>query len=310
MFHSTVDLKAEILRLGFQSVGVSKAVALDKEAHQLEQWLNKNYHGDMSYMEHYFDLRIDPTRLMPGCKSVIVLTLNYYQDQQHSDNAKISRYAYGSDYHKVLKNKAKKLHQWMMSKYGDIQFRAFVDSAPIMERVWAEKSGVSWSGKNTLSITPQIGSYFFLMCILTDLEFEYSAPIKDFCGTCKRCIEACPTNAIHQDGYLLDASKCISYLTIELRKNIADEFSDKMDNWLFGCDICQEVCPWNSFAKKTEEEEFNTRDFIKRDLDYWLELEEESWNTISQKSAIKRTGFEGIKKNARFLKNQMSKQKP
>lgn len=303
MVNSLEDLKTEITRLGFQSIGVSKVRILDDEARKLESWLNQNYHGDMSYMERYFDLRIDPSKLMPGCKSVIVLSMNYYQEDQSQDKAKISRYAYGDDYHKVLKKKAKEIHNWMREKYGDIQFRAFVDSAPIMERVWAEKSGLSWNGKNTLSISPQIGSYYFLMCILTDLKFEETQAIKDYCGTCRKCIEACPTEAIHPEGYLLDASKCISYLTIELRKNIPEEFESKMSNWIFGCDICQEVCPWNRFAKVTQEKDFEARkEILSLEVEEWLEITDQKWKELSKNSALKRTGIEGIRRNVAFLK--------
>lgn len=297
------ELRQEINRLGFQSMGVAKAQRLTKEAQQLEDWLNKGYHGEMSYMERYFDLRIDPEKLMPGTKSILVLGMNYYQSSKNNEQVKIARYAYGDDYHKVLRKKSKELNQWMKSKYGDIQFRAFVDSAPVMERVWAEKSGLAWSGKNTLSISPGIGSYYFLMCVFTDVEFEMTDPIKDYCGTCRRCIEACPTEAISSSGYLLDASKCISYLTIELKNQIPESFKDQMEGWAFGCDICQEVCPWNRFSQDTEIQEFKYREnLLNLNIDDWINLLPKQWEEITKKSAIRRTGLEGMKRNARFLK--------
>ncbi|MCC6816499.1 MAG: tRNA epoxyqueuosine(34) reductase QueG [Saprospiraceae bacterium] len=303
MLISISDLREITNRLGFQSVGVSPVYQLDEEAKKLELWLSKDYQGEMSFLERYFDLRTDPRKLLPGCKSIIVLSMNYYQAQKHREDSKISRYAYGQDYHKVLKKKAKEIHQWMIEKYGDILFRAFVDSAPIMERVWSEKAGISWNGKNTLSISPGNGSYFFLMCILTDLEVEKNNPIKDHCGTCTRCIDACPTEAIDKNGYLLDASKCISYLTIELKKNIPEEFKNKMENWIFGCDICQEVCPWNRFSKPTELNEFEAKnEILNLNIEDWISLEEEKWLEISKKSPLKRTGIAGIKRNALFIK--------
>ncbi len=297
------ELREEISRLGFQSMGVARTQALSKEAQQLEDWLSKGYHGEMSYMERYFDLRIDPEKLLPGTKSILVLSMNYYQSQRHNNEAKIARYAYGDDYHKVLKKKSKELNQWMKSKYGDIQFRAFVDSAPVMERVWAEKSGLAWSGKNTLSISPRIGSYYFLMCVFTDLEFELTDPIKDHCGTCRRCIDACPTEAISPNGYLLDASKCISYLTIELKNQIPEQFKGQMENWAFGCDICQEVCPWNRFSHNTDIQEFKSREnLLKLKVDDWINLIQEQWEELTYKSSIRRTGLEGMKRNVKFLK--------
>ncbi|MEP7196996.1 MAG: tRNA epoxyqueuosine(34) reductase QueG [Saprospiraceae bacterium] len=303
MKHNIQKFKDKATELGFQSIGVSKATKLDAEAKRLEDWLNHNYHGEMSYMERYFDLRIDPKQLFPGTKSVIVLSINYYQEEITSETSvKIARYAYGEDYHHVLKAKAKILETWMKEEYGNIQFRAFVDSAPIMERVWAEKSGISWNGKNTLSIHPRQGSFFFLMCVLTDLEFDYTDPIKDYCGTCTRCIDACPTKAIHPNGYLLDASKCISYLTIELKNSIPAEFKDKMENWAFGCDICQEVCPWNRFATKTKEDQFEPKkELFKLSTKDWLEITDQTWNELSKNSPLKRSGKTGMQRNIKFL---------
>ncbi len=297
-------LHEKAIQLGFDQIGIVKAQKLDKEAKQLEEWLNKNYHGEMHYMERYFDLRTDPTLLLPGCKSVIVLSMNYDQPTQESkpNKPKISKYAFGKDYHKVIKKQCKKLIAYLKDVYGDIQIRAFVDSGPIMERIWAEKAGIGWNGKNTLNINPKKGSYYFLSCILTDLEFEYSQSIRDHCGTCKRCIDACPTSAIHQDGYLLDASKCISYLTIELRNAIPEEFRPKMENWVFGCDICQEVCPWNRFSVPSKVEDFKpNQDLLDLTISEWLEISDETWNKLSFESPIKRAGKGNFQRNIRFI---------
>ena len=297
-------LHEKAIQLGFDQIGIVKAQKLDKEAKQLEEWLNKNYHGEMHYMERYFDLRTDPTLLLPGCKSVIVLSMNYDQPTQESkpNKPKISKYAFGKDYHKVIKKQCKKLIAYLKDVYGDIQIRAFVDSGPIMERIWAEKAGIGWNGKNTLNINPKKGSYYFLSCILTDLEFEYSQSIRDHCGTCKRCIDACPTSAIHQDGYLLDASKCISYLTIELRNAIPEEFRPKMENWIFGCDICQEVCPWNRFSVPSKVEDFKpNQDLLDLTISEWLEISDETWNKLSFESPIKRAGKGNFQRNIRFI---------
>ena len=297
-------LHEKAIQLGFDQIGIVKAQKLDKEAKQLEEWLNKNYHGEMHYMERYFDLRTDPTLLLPGCKSVIVLSMNYDQPTQESkpNKPKISKSAFGKDYHKVIKKQCKKLIAYLKDVYGDIQIRAFVDSGPIMERIWAEKAGIGWNGKNTLNINPKKGSYYFLSCILTDLEFEYSQSIRDHCGTCKRCIDACPTSAIHQDGYLLDASKCISYLTIELRNAIPEEFRPKMENWVFGCDICQEVCPWNRFSVPSKVEDFKpNQDLLDLTISEWLEISDETWNKLSFESPIKRAGKGNFQRNIRFI---------
>ncbi len=306
MVHSVLELKNKINDLGFQSIGVCPSESLSDEAKKLEQWLSKGFQGEMSYIENHFDFRINPDKLLPGTKSIIVLSFNYFQENQANPTAKISRYAYGNDYHIILRKKSKELESWMKTRYGNILFRAFVDSGPVMERVWAEKAGVSWNGKNTLSIHPKHGSYFFLMCIFTDLEFEYSPAIRNHCGTCTKCIDACPTQAISPSGYILDASKCISYLTIELKTSIPNEFEGKMSDWIFGCDICQEVCPWNRFSKITQESEFITnKALIQLDLDDWLALSEEIWLQYHQKSPLKRSGLANLKRNARFLKKSV-----
>ncbi len=304
MIKDKIPLKQYIQSLGFELVGFAKSRVLEKEGDQLEQWLNNNYHGEMTYMERYFDLRIDPSKLFPGTKTIIALGLNYYQEQKKEsvEHPNISMYAYGEDYHNVIRKKTNSIIQWMKSQYGDINARSFVDSGPVMERVWANESGIAWSAKNTLSIHPKTGSYFFLCCILTDLEFEYDHPIKDYCGTCRKCIDACPTEAFHPEGHILDASKCISYLTIELRKEIPDEFQGKMKDWIFGCDICQQVCPWNRFSSKTSEASFTEIDGLsQRKFEDWLNLDESDFNLLFKDSPIKRSRLEGIKRNIRFV---------
>lgn len=300
--HSFESLRNRALEMGFSSAGVARAVELEEEARRLETWLSRGYHGEMSYMERYFDLRTDPQKLMPGTRSVIVLSYNYYQDDQSDPEARIARYAHGKDYHKVLKKKAKELERWMKDEFGDIAFRAFVDSGPVMERVWAHRSGIGWNGKNTLTITPGEGSYFFLMCILTDLVFDYDSPLRDHCGTCTRCIDACPTQAISPEGYILDASRCISYLTIELKSAIPEMFTGQMDHRIFGCDICQEVCPWNRFAKPHREAEFDPLPgLLERSASDWLDITETAWDEITRHSPLRRTGREGMRRNAAFL---------
>lgn len=301
----TYALKQFSKSLGFERTGISAAKKLDREAKQLEAWLNKNYHGQMSYMERYFDFRIDPSKLLPGTKSIIVLSINYFQEglKFPEGSAKVSRYAQGEDYHKVIKRKAKQIILWMKKNYGDITARAFVDSGPVLERIWAREAGIAWSGKNTLSINPKTGSYFFLCCILTDLEFECDSPIKDYCGSCRKCIDACPTGAFHEAGYLLDASKCISYLNIELKETIPIQFKNKMDNWIFGCDICQEVCPWNRFSKQTDLNEFDDHQQLRAlNFDDWIEMTEDEFHKKFNNSALKRKGLQGIKNTIEFIK--------
>ncbi len=304
MKYSQESLIKKAQELGFQSIGVSQCEELSDEARKLERWLNANNHGEMRYMEKYFDLRINPAKLHPGTRSVIVLSFNYSYEPPIQSDVKIARYAYGEDYHLVLRQKVKSLEDWMRLQYGDISLRACIDSAPIMERIWAQKSGLGWNGKNTLNISPKNGSYYFLVCLLTDLEFEYNQPIRDHCGTCTRCIDACPTEAIHEDGYILDASKCISYLTIELKNNIPEEFKPKMHDWVFGCDICQEVCPWNRFAENHKEVEFmpNKKILDLSSMD-WINLSDEEWKLISKRSPLKRTGKSGMQRNVRFVMN-------
>ena len=242
--------------MGFFLCTVAKAEFMTEEAMRLEQWLNQNYQGEMSYLNNHFDKRVDPTLLVPGAKSVISLAYNYYNEEKQSnpDAPQLAMYAYGKDYHKIVKKKLLQLFDWMKEAFGEVDGRVFVDSAPVLERDWARRSGLGWVGKNTLLIHPRIGSWFFLAEIISDLEMEYDAPMSDYCGTCTRCIDACPTDAISPAGYIMDGSKCISYLTIELKNKLPAEYKDKMENWMFGCDICQQVCPWNRFAEPHQEE--------------------------------------------------------
>lgn len=284
---------------------VAKAAFMSDESRRLEQWLNKGYHGHMQYMANHFDKRVDPRLLVPGAKSVISLAYNYFTDSTPTDTTapKISMYAYGKDYHKVVRKKLESLFQWMKTTFGDIDGRVFVDSAPVLERDWAKRSGLGWIGKNTMVIHPRKGSWFFLAEVITDLEMIYDQPMHDYCGTCTRCIDACPTEAIYKDGYVMDGSKCISYLTIELKQSIPDEFKGKMENWIFGCDICQQVCPWNRFSQPHTEPLFEPSSqmmsMTKKD---WEELSEPIFNTIFEGSAVKRTKYVGLKRNLDFLK--------
>lgn len=300
----SIFLKNEAISIGFEGIAFAKAEEMTEEARRLEAWLNKGYQGEMSYMENHFDKRIDPRKLVEGAKTVISLMFNYFPEQQQSDpeSPKLAKYAYGEDYHFVLKDKLKTLLQRLKDKIGDINGRCFVDSAPVLERDWAKRSGLGWIGKNTLLITPRKGSFFFLAELIVDVEFEYDAPIKDYCGSCRRCINACPTDAISENGYLMDASKCISYLTIELRNEIPKEFTDKMENWFFGCDICQDVCPWNRFSKAHKEPAFNPKEgLLEMKKSDWMEITEDVFINLFKNSAIKRTKYEGIVRNLNFL---------
>ncbi len=342
-------LKEAALRHGFMGAGIAKAGHMDLEADLLEQWLAKGYHGEMGYMANHFEMRVDPTKLVPGAKSVISLSYNYYPVEKeakaeakeeetprlplnplkgtsltthnsqlttddsrltphdsklttHNSQFKISRYAYGEDYHKVVRRKLKALVAELKKEIGDFNARVFVDSAPVMERDWAKRSGQGWIGKNTLLIHPKKGSYFFLAEIILDVEFEYDHPMRDHCGTCTRCIDACPTEAISPEGYVLDGSKCISYLTIELKSQIPESFKGQMEGWIYGCDICQEVCPWNRFSTPHQEPAFTMPEKLKemRNGD-WLELTEEIFSDLFSKSAVNRAGYEGLMRNIKFL---------
>ena len=301
----TSFIKGEAKRLGFLSCGISKAEFLEEEAPLLEIWLNNGCHGEMSYMENHFDKRLDPTKLVDGAKSVISLSLNYYSDELQLDLAapKISRYAYGEDYHSVIKSKLGLLIQSIQEHIGEINGRAFVDSAPVLDKAWAKKSGLGWIGKNSNLISKKAGSFFFLAELIIDLDLEYDiAPAVDHCGTCTKCIDACPTEAIVAP-YVVDGSKCISYLTIELKNEIPAEFKGKMDNWMFGCDICQDVCPWNKFSVLHTEPAFIPHhDLLGINSAEWQEITKDTFNKVFKNSAVKRTKFKGLKRNIDFLK--------
>lgn len=302
---NTELIRKEADRLGFDFVGIAAAKPLDAAAKRLEEWLNKGFNGQMKYMENHFELRTDPTKLVPGAKSVIMLMKNYYpvSNDLSSTSPKIARYAYGEDYHHVLKAKLKDLLTYIRENIGEVDGRCFVDSAPVMEREWAKLAGLGWTGKNTLLIRPTAGSYFFLAALIIDLPLVSNGDqVRDHCGTCRRCIEACPTDAISPAGYLLDASKCISYLTIELREEIPQAFKGKMEDWIFGCDICQEVCPWNRFSKPHDEPSFHPITVLDElNLEGWEEMTEELFKKFFRKSPIKRTKLEGLKRNLKFL---------
>lgn len=301
----TKIIKSFAKQLGFNFCGIAKAEQLDEDARRLEQWLDKGFHGSMQYMEKHFDLRIDPSKLVPGAKSVITLMLNYFPEQkQNEDSPKISKYAWGKDYHEVIKEKLKEMIRLIKENIGDVNGRGFVDSAPVLERTWAQKSGLGWVGKNGNLINKQAGSYFFIATLITDLQLEYDDPfVKDYCGTCTRCIDECPTDAILPDK-VIDGSKCISYFTIELKDALIPESQKgKFNDWMFGCDVCQEVCPWNRFSKATTEPAFKPIPeilaFTKND---WEELTEEQFRNIFKESAIKRAKYAGIKRNLNFIK--------
>jgi epoxyqueuosine reductase len=299
----SVFIKKEAKRLGFDFCGISKAEFLTEEAPRLEKWLKENKHGQMKYMENYFDKRLDPRLLVDGARSVVSLLYNYYPEQtQVTEVPKISKYAYGKDYHEVIKDKLNEFLFSLKQEIGNVSGRAFVDSAPVMDKVWAKKSGLGWVGKNSNLINKQQGSYFFIAELIIDVELEHDGPIKDYCGTCTKCIDACPTEAIVAP-YIVDGSKCISYLTIELKENIPLEFKDKMDNWAFGCDVCQDVCPWNSFSMPHNEAQFkNTNGLLNYTEAEWNDITEETFNFIFKNSAVKRTKYNGLKRNLMFLK--------
>ena len=297
-------VKQTAAQLGFDYCGIAKAEKLNDEARRLESWLNKGFNGSMSYMNNYFELRIDPSKLVPGAKSVITLLLNYFPaEQQKAEVPRISKYAYGKDYHEVIREKLKSFLQTLQQNIGEINGRGFTDSAPVLERSWAVKSGLGWVGKNGNLITKNQGSFFFIATLITDLELEPDDLFtKDYCGTCTKCIDSCPTEAILPNK-VIDGSKCISYFTIELKDLlIPTDMKDKFENNMFGCDICQDVCPWNRFSKPTKVAEFTplneVLNFSKND---WEELTEESFKIIFKKSPLKRSKFEGIKRNLKFL---------
>ena len=296
-------IKAEAKRLGFLSCGISKAGFLEEEAPRLENWLNQNHHGEMKYMENHFDKRLNPTLLVDDAKSVISLLLNYYPSEiQNTDSYKISKYAYGQDYHFVIKEKLKELLQTIQTEIGEVSGRAFVDSAPVLDKAWAAKSGLGWIGKNSNLLTQQVGSFYFIAELVVDLDLEYDYATTDHCGTCTACIDACPTEAI-VSPYVVDGSKCISYFTIELKENIPQEMKGKMDDWIFGCDVCQDVCPWNRFSKSHNEPLFNPNpELLSMTKKDWEEITEDTFKKVFKNSAVKRTKLDGIKRNIKFLK--------
>jgi epoxyqueuosine reductase len=301
----TALIKSIAASLGFSFCGISKAEFLKDEAPQLEEWLNRGYHGKMSYLENHFDKRLDPTLLVPGAKSIVSLIYNYYpeKDLTKTSDLKIAKYAYGEDYHIVVKDKLKIFLEKLREEIGEINGRAFVDSAPVMERAWAKRSGLGWIGKNSLLLNRQMGSFFFLAELIIDLELEYDAPIKDYCGSCTACMDACPTDAIPAP-YVVDGSKCISYFTIELKEEIPFDVKGKFENWIFGCDICQDVCPWNSFSKPHHEQRFNPSSELEgMTKQQWKEITEEVFQNVFKNSPVKRTKYTGLTRNIRFVDN-------
>ena len=300
---NTQRIKAEAQRLGFLSCGISKAGFLEEEAPRLESWLNRNMHGEMAYMEDHFDKRLDPTILVPDSKSVISLLLNYYPGEtQNEDSFKISKYAYGTDYHYVIKDKLKALLYFIETEIGAVHGRAFVDSAPVLDKAWAAKSGLGWMGKHTNLLTKKFGSFYFIAELILDLDLEYDTPVTDHCGSCTACIDACPTQAI-VEPYVVDGSKCISYFTIELKNEIPSALSGQFDDWMFGCDICQDVCPWNQFSKPHQEPLFEPNpELLSMSKKEWVDISEEVFQQLFRKSAVKRAKFSGLKRNINFLK--------
>ncbi len=292
-------------QLGFLACGISRARFLEEEAPRLEAWLKKDYHGSMQWMENHFDKRLDPTKLVPGAKSVVSLLLNYFPEetQQNEQSPKISKYAYGKDYHRVMKNKLHTLMQHIQEDIGDVNGRVFVDSGPVMERAWAAQSGLGWIGKHSLLLSQKTGSFYFIGELIIDLELTPDAPTSDHCGTCTKCMDACPTDAIPRP-YEVDSNRCISHLTIEYKEAIPEFFRDKMKNWAFGCDICQDVCPWNRFSKPHDVEDFSPHpDLLQMSKSEWHEITEDVFREIFRHSAVKRTKYSGLKRNLDFLKS-------
>ncbi|MBC8112567.1 MAG: tRNA epoxyqueuosine(34) reductase QueG [Verrucomicrobia bacterium] len=304
MLTLTQQVKQKAAQLGFDFCGVAKADFLETEAPRLENWLNQHMHGSMAYMANHFDKRLDPRKLVLGAESVISLLYNYFPEKEipSDDTYKISKYAYGTDYHIVIKEKLKELLFFMQTEIGDIHGRAFVDSAPVMDKAWAAKAGLGWVGKHSNLLNRQMGSFFFIAELIVDVKLDYDSPTKDYCGTCTRCIDACPTDAI-VEPYVVDGSKCISYFTIELKEQIPADVKGKFENWIFGCDICQDVCPWNRFSKPHQEPQFNPSPELqpmkKQD---WEEITAEVFEVIFKNSAVKRTKYAGLKRNIDFVK--------
>ena len=299
----TNSIKTEAKRLGFLSCGISKSDFLEEEAPRLEKWLNKNMNGEMSYMANHFDKRLDPRLLVEGSKSVISLLLNYYPEEtQTADSYKISKYAYGQDYHHIIKSKLRQLQEFITEEIGEINGRAFVDSAPVLDKAWAAKSGLGWIGKNSNLLTQQVGSFYFIAELIVDIELEYDHAVTDHCGTCTACLDACPTQAI-VEPYVVDGSKCISYFTIELKNELPSEMKGSFDDWMFGCDVCQDVCPWNRFSKPHNEPLFNPNpDLLSMTKKDWEEITVDVFQKVFKKSAVKRTKYDGLTRNIDFLK--------
>ena len=297
------QIKRWAKELGFDHIGISKAEYLEEEAHRLEQWLSEGLHAQMQYMENWFDKRLDPTKLVPGARSVVSLMYNYYPGKvQRPDAPQISKYAYGTDYHFVVKRKLKTLIHRIHEEIGEVEGRAFVDSGPVLERPWAAKGGLGWLGKHSLLINQHNGSFYFLAELILDLELATDHPVSDRCGTCTRCIDACPTDAIVQP-YLVDGGKCISYFTIELKDQIPDDYAGKFENWMFGCDICQDVCPWNRFSVAHMEADFEPPEKLTNFSETeWMEITADVFSEIFKKSPVKRTKYSGLTRNLKFLK--------
>jgi len=298
----TQRIKTEAKRLGFFACGVSKAEFLEEEAPRLEKWLKKGMHGEMGYMENHFDKRLDPTRLVEGSKSVVSLLLNYYpKDGQIRESYKVSKYAYGQDYHHVIKSKLRELQGFISKEIGEVNGRAFVDSAPVLDKAWAAKSGLGWIGKHSNLLTKEVGSFYFIAELIVDLELEYDSPATDHCGSCTACIDSCPTEAI-TEPYVVDGSKCISYFTIELKNEIPIQYKNKVDDWIFGCDVCQDVCPWNRFSKPHQEPLFNPHpELLSMTKKDWEDITEDVFKKVFKKSAVKRTKFSGLRRNINFI---------
>jgi len=300
---STALIKMKARELGFSFCGVARAEFLEDEAPRLEEWLKRQYQGSMSYMERHFDKRLDPTLLVPGAKSVVSLVYNYFPSAQQAEGTlKVAKYAYGEDYHDVIREKLNTLMNIIHEQIGEVSGRAFVDSAPVMERAWAKRTGIGWIGKNSLLLNRDLGSFFFLAELIIDLELDYDSPAKDYCGSCTACIDACPTDAIPAP-YVVDASKCISYFTIELKGEIPSTEKGKFSDWIFGCDICQDVCPWNRFSKPHQEARFEAVDAINMPRQEWVEMTEEIFNTAFRKSPLQRARYSGLRRNIDFVKD-------
>ena len=302
--HNTAIIKSIARSLGFDFCGISKAGFLEEEAPRLEAWLKAGKHGEMSYMENHFDKRLDPTKLVEGARSVVSLLLNYYPENSQSDQSapRISKYAYGRDYHSVIKDKLFLFVERIKEQIGEVNGRVFVDSAPVMDKAWAKMSGLGWVGKNSNLINPRAGSFFFIAELIIDLDLVADGPMKDYCGTCTRCMDACPTGAI-TDPYVVDGSKCISYFTIELKGQIPEAVKGQFENWAFGCDICQDVCPWNRFSTPHNEPLFNPQNgLLEMKMQDWEELTEETFKKVFGSSAVKRAKYAGLKRNIGFLK--------